>query len=118
MRIVVRIFGPELDVLQRNAAQVGKVMSGVPGAADVKVQALTLVPQVEVAFDRDRAQQVGVTPAVVRYTVATMLRGTKVGEVFDAQKIFDVVVWGAPDVRSDVFVAVDLSEVRTHTRHE
>ena len=69
----------------------------------MKVQALTLVPQVEVAFDRDRAQQVGVTPAVVRDTVATMLRGVKVGEVFDAQKIFDVVVWGAPEVRSDVF---------------
>jgi Cu/Ag efflux pump CusA len=101
--IVVRIFGPELDVLQRKAAEVGKAMAGVQGAADVKVQALTLVPQVEVAFDRDRAQQVGVTPAVVRDTVATMLRGVKVGEVFDAQKIFDVVVWGAPDVRSDLF---------------
>jgi CzcA family heavy metal efflux pump len=101
--IVVRIFGPELDVLQRKAAEVGKVIGGVRGAADVKVQALTLVPQVEVAFDRDRAQQVGVTPAMVRDTVAAMLRGIKVGEVFDAQKIFDVVVWGAPDVRSDVF---------------
>ena len=41
----------------------------------MKVQALTLVPQVEVAFDRDRAQQLGVTPAAVRDTVATMLRG-------------------------------------------
>ena len=101
--IVVRVFGPDLDVLQRKAAEVGKAMSSVRGAVDVKVQALTLVPQVEVAFDRDRAQQVGVTPAVVRDTVATMLRGVKVGEVFDAQKIFDVVVWGAPDVRSDVF---------------
>ena len=101
--IVVRVFGSDLDVLQRKAAEVGKAMSGVRGAVDVKVQALTLVPQVEVAFDRDRAQQVGVTPAVVRDTVATMLRGVKVGEVFDAQKIFDVVVWGAPDVRSDVF---------------
>ena len=101
--IVVRVFGSDLDVLQRKAAEVGKAMSSVPGAVDVKVQALTLVPQVEVAFDRDRAQQVGVTPAVVRDTVATMLRGVKVGEVFDAQKIFDVVVWGAPDVRSDVF---------------
>jgi CzcA family heavy metal efflux pump len=101
--IVVRIFGPELDVLQRKAAEVGKTMGSVEGAADVKVQALTLVPQVEVAFDRDRAQQVGVTSAVVRDTVATMLRGVKVGEVFDAQKIFDVVVWGTPEVRSDVF---------------
>jgi Cu/Ag efflux pump CusA len=101
--IVVRIFGPELDVLQRKAAEVGKTIAGVRGAADVKVQALTLVPQVEVAFDRDRAQQLGVTPAAVRDTVATMLRGVKVGEVFDAQKIFDVVVWGAPAVRDEVF---------------
>jgi CzcA family heavy metal efflux pump len=101
--IVVRIFGPELDVLQQKAAEVGKVIAGVEGAADVKVQALTLVPQVEVAFDRDRAQQLGVTPAAVRDTVATMLRGVKVGEVFDAQKIFDVVVWGTPAVRDDVF---------------
>jgi CzcA family heavy metal efflux pump len=101
--IVVRIFGPELDVLQRKAAEVGKTIAGVQGTADVKVQALTLVPQVEVAFDRDRAQQLGVTPAAVRDTVATMLRGVKVGEVFDAQKIFDVVVWGTPAVRDDVF---------------
>jgi CzcA family heavy metal efflux pump len=101
--IVVRLFGPELDVLQRKAAEVRHAVAGVPGAADVKVQALTLVPQVEVAFDRDRAQQVGVTPATVRDTVASMLRGIKVGEVFDSQKVFDVVVWGAPHVRSDVF---------------
>ncbi len=101
--IVVRVFGPELDALQRKAAEVGKVMANVDGATDVKVQALTLVPQVEVAFDRDRAQQVGVSAATVRDTVATMLRGVKVGEVFDAQKIFDVVVWGTPEMRSDVF---------------
>ena len=101
--IVVRLFGPELDVLQRKAAEVGKVIAGVDGAADVKVQALTVVPQVEVAFDRNRAQQLGVTPANVRDTVATMVRGTKVGEVFDAQKVFDVVVWGTPEVRNDIF---------------
>ena len=101
--IVVRIFGPDLDVLQRKAAEVGKAIGGVNGASDVKVQALTLVPQVEVAFRPERAQQVGVTSATVRDTVATMLRGTKVGEVFDQQKVFDVVVWGTPARRQDLF---------------
>lgn len=101
--IVVRVFGPDLGELQRKAAELGTAIAGVSGAADVKVQALTLVPQIEVAFDPVRAQQVGVTPATVRETVATMVRGTKVGEVFDAQKIFDVVVWGTPDVRHDLF---------------
>jgi CzcA family heavy metal efflux pump len=101
--IVVRIFGPDLDVLQRKAAEVGKAIGSVQGAADVKVQALTLVPHIEINFRPERAQQVGVTPAAVRDTVATMLRGTKVGEVFDQQKVFDVVVWGAPAQRRDLF---------------
>ncbi len=101
--IVVRIFGPDLDVLQRQAAEVGKAIGGVDGIADVKVQALTLVPQVEVQFRPERAQQVGVTPAAVRDTVATMLQGTKVGEIFDEQKVFDVVVWSTPARRRDLF---------------
>ena len=85
------------------AAEVGKVIGSVEGAADVKVQALTLVPQIEVKFRPERALQVGVTPAAVRDTVATMLRGTKVGEVYEDQKIFDVVVWSQPWVRQDLF---------------
>jgi len=101
--IVIRLFGPDLDVLAQKAAEIGKVVGGVEGAADVKVQALTLVPQVEVAFRPERAQQVGVTAGTVRDTVATMVRGAKVGEVFDQQKVFDVIVWSAPDVRSDLF---------------
>ncbi len=39
----------------------------------------------------------------MRDTVATMLRGTKVGEVFDQQKVFDVVVWSTPEIRRDLF---------------
>ena len=101
--IVVRIFGSDLGVLGQKAAEVGKVIAAVDGAADVKVQALTLVPQVEVKFRPERAQQLGVTSAAVRDTVATMLRGTKVGEIFDEQKVFDVVVWSEPWVRRDLF---------------
>ena len=64
------------------------------------MQALTLVPQIEIAVRPEAAQQLGVTSATVRDTVATMLRGTKVGELFDQQKVFDVVVWGTPARRA------------------
>jgi Cu/Ag efflux pump CusA len=33
----------------------------------------------------------------------TVMRGTKVGEIYDDQKIFDVVVWSQPWVRGDLF---------------
>jgi CzcA family heavy metal efflux pump len=101
--IVVRIFGPNLDVLSAKAAEVGRVIAGVDGVVDLKVQPQTLVPQVEVRMRPEQAQIAGVTPARVRETVATLLRGTKVGEIYDEQKIFDVVVWSTPAVRGDLF---------------
>ncbi len=101
--IVVRIFGPDLDGLAAKAAEVGTVISGVDGTADVKVQALTLVPQIQVRLRPEAAQQLGVTASAVRQTLATMLRGTKAGEIYENQKIFDVVVWSQPWVRQDIF---------------
>ena len=76
--IVVRIFGPNLDMLARKAAEVSQAIAKIQGAVDVKAQALTMVPQVEVRFRPEQAQRVGITPAAVRQTVATMLRGAKV----------------------------------------
>ena len=38
----------------------------------------------------------------VRHAVATLVRGTKVGEVYEDQKTYDVVVRGLPKVRTDI----------------
>ena len=54
------------------------------------MQQLTVVPQVEVRLRPEAAQIAGVTPAQVRDAMATLLRGTKVGEIYEDQKIFDV----------------------------
>jgi CzcA family heavy metal efflux pump len=101
--IVVRIFGPNLTELTAKAQEVGKTLSSVNGVADLTVQQLTLVPQVEVKLRPEAAQPAGVTPARVRQTLATLVRGTKVGEIYEDQKTFDVVVWSVPAVRADLF---------------
>ncbi len=101
--IVVRIFGPDLTTLGAKAGEVRTALGGIAGVADLTQQQLTLVPQVLVRLRADRAQLAGVTPQRVRETVATVLQGRKVGEIYEQQKIFDVVVWGAPPVRGDVF---------------
>ena len=101
--VVVRIFGPNLDILNGKAAEVGKSLSGIAGIVDLKVQPQVLVPQVALRVRPDRAQQVGLTTGAVRATATTLMRGTKVGEVYEDQKIFDVVVWSQPWVRGDLF---------------
>ena len=101
--IVVRIFGPNLTQLAATAGEVGQALGKVQGVADLTVQQLTVVPQVEVRLRPEAAQIAGVTPAQVRDAMATLLRGTKVGEIYEDQMIFDTVVWSAPFVRSDLF---------------
>jgi Cu/Ag efflux pump CusA len=43
-----------------------------------------------------------VTPGQVRTAAASLVSGTKVGEFSEDQKLFDVVVWGAPEVRQNL----------------
>jgi CzcA family heavy metal efflux pump len=100
--IVVRLFGPNLDVLREKAAEVQKVMAEIPGVSDLKVEPQVLVPQVEVRVRTDAASRHGLAPGTIRQDVATLVRGTKVGEIYDEQMIFDVAVWGTENTRKDV----------------
>ncbi len=99
--IVVRVYGDDLDGLRRVAAEVASGMGKVSGVADLKVQALVYVPQLEVDLRPQALAQFGLTAGEVRRQVATLVRGTRVGEVYERQTIYDVAVWGAPHVRSD-----------------
>ena len=67
---------------------------------NLKVEPQVLVPQIEVRLRPEAAARFGLTPAHVRRAATTLLKGTKVGEVYEEQKNFDVVVWGVPDVRT------------------
>ncbi len=100
--IVVRLYGPDLDVLRAKAKEVEAAMAAVAGVTNLKVEAQVLVAQVEVRLRPEAAERYGLTAGHVRRASTTLLRGTKVGEVYEGQKKFDVVVWGSPEVRADL----------------
>jgi CzcA family heavy metal efflux pump len=100
--IVVRVFGPDLDELRRTAGDVARVMADVPGVSDLKVEAQVLVPQIEVRLKPEAAQRFALTANDVRRAAGAFIKGNKVGEVYHEQKIFDVAVWGVPEVRRDL----------------
>jgi CzcA family heavy metal efflux pump len=100
--IVVRLYGPDLEMLRAKAKEIEKAMGKVAGVVNLKVESQVVVPQVEVVLRPEAAERFGLTAAHVRQASTTLLKGNKVGEVFDGQKRFDVVVWGVPGVRSDL----------------
>ncbi|HUY92021.1 MAG TPA: efflux RND transporter permease subunit [Pirellulales bacterium] len=100
--IVVRIFGPDLATLRAKAEEVFGQIENIEGVHTPKVEPQTLVPQLQVRLRPEAAAQYGFTPGHVRRAVETLVRGTQVGEVYYDQKSFAVVVWGKPELRSDL----------------
>jgi CzcA family heavy metal efflux pump len=112
--VVVRIFGPDLDVLRAKADEVAKVMKDVDGVANLKVEQQIVVPQLDVRLRPDASARLGLTPGDVRRSATTLVQGTKVGEVYRDQKIFDVFVWGVEKLRNDV-AALNYLPIETPT---
>lgn len=100
--IVVRIYGPDLGQLQTHAREVSDVMKSIGGVTNLKVEPQTLIPQIVITLRPDSAAQFGLTPGDVRAATTTLIRGTQVGEIYDGQKIFRVMVWGEESVRRDL----------------
>jgi Cu/Ag efflux pump CusA len=97
--LVVRIYGEDPAVLNAKADEVQRLIAGVGGVARATVDRPLLEPTVEVLVPLDRAQAAGVKPGDVRRAAAQLLGGITVGNLFEQQKVFDVVVWGAPEIR-------------------
>lgn len=100
--IVVRIFGPERDVLRRLAQGVEQALARVDGLVGVQVEGQVEEPQVEITVNLAAAERHGLKPGDVRRQTATVFAGLGVGSLYEAQKVFDVVVWGAPETRQSL----------------
>jgi Cu/Ag efflux pump CusA len=98
--VVVRVYGDNLDKLRTAADDVRHAVSGVKGVASAQVLLPAEQPTLSVQVDLGAAQRYGLKPGDVRRQAATLVSGTQVGSLFDAQKVFEVVVWGTPEVRS------------------
>jgi len=97
--IVVRIYGQKREILQQKAEEVRQALSGIRGIVDLRAEGQVEEPQVRVKVNLDAAGKANVKPGDVRRTAATVFAGLTVGFLFEDQKIYDVVVWGAPETR-------------------
>jgi len=100
--VVVRLYGQRREVLRQKAEEVRQSLSGIAGIVDLRVEGEMEEPQVEVKVDLDTAARAGVKPGDVRRSSATVFSGLVVGYLFKEQKIYEVVVWSAPETRQSL----------------
>ena len=100
--VVVRAYGDDPDILADMAANLRTDIDGIDGVSRVDIEATPQEPTVEVQVDLDRAQALGIKPGDVRRAASILLGGITAGNLFEDQKVFDVVVWGDPAIRQNV----------------
>lgn len=100
--IVIRLYGPELEMLRSKAREIRDKMEGIEGLIDLHVELNEEIPQVQVTVDLEKARQYGVKPGDVRRAASTLVAGEEVGDIFRDGKAYDVNVWSIPEARASL----------------
>ncbi|MFM9886738.1 MAG: efflux RND transporter permease subunit [Burkholderiales bacterium] len=106
--LVVRVYGRDYEVLRAKAETVAKTIADIPGVMAPQVRLPIVEPTVEVEVNVDKASAKGVKPGDVRRAAATLLSSITAGQLFEQQKIYDVVVWGIASKRGSLTSIQDL----------
>ena len=96
----IKLFGDDLAVLERKAAEVARVVGRVPGAADVGAEQGTGQPLLRVEIDRQALSRYGVSSRQVLQAVAAA-GGLVVGEVLEPGRRFPLAVRLPASYRAD-----------------
>jgi len=100
--VTVRVYGQSFSRLRALGAQVEAQMAHVNGLGQPQMQLPTLEPDVNMAISDTAAHNAGVAPGDARRQASTLVSGLTVGNFFQQQAVFDVVVWSIPSVRGNL----------------
>jgi Cu/Ag efflux pump CusA len=107
--LVVRVYGEDLELLGKKADEVQKVLAKITGVTDARVRSPKQMPTLEVEVDIEKAKQYGLKPGDVRRAATSLVSGIEVGSLFEEQKVFDVMVVGAPQARHSLTSVEELA---------
>ena len=98
--LAVKIYGPDLNVLQDKAVQMKNVLGKIPGFTGLTVVRELGQPSLLIDVDRDKIARYGVNVADAEAVISAAVGGAAVTQVIQGEKLFDLVVRMQPQFRS------------------
>ncbi|NBF03641.1 CusA/CzcA family heavy metal efflux RND transporter [Pseudomonas sp. Fl5BN2] len=100
--VAVKVFGDDMDVLNKTAEEISQTLQKLEGAAEVKVQQTSGLPVLTVSVDRDKAARFGLNVGDVQDAVAIAVGGRKAGILYEGDRRFDMLVRMSDPMRTDI----------------
>ena len=100
--LAIKIFGEDLDILAEKALEVRRLITGVPGAADIIMEKTAGLPQMSVRYRRNKVAYYGLSIEELNRYLTMAFGGEVAGNVFEGEKRFDLVARLQPEFRNDI----------------
>ncbi|PJJ06813.1 cobalt-zinc-cadmium resistance protein CzcA [Janthinobacterium sp. 67] len=100
--LALKLYGEDLNALDRLSGQLKGVLDKVPGVADLSLEANKGKPQLVINVNRDAAARYGINANDILDVVQAGIGGKAVSTVIDGTRRFDIQVWLAPEFRNSV----------------
>ena len=100
----IKLYGNDLEALQKTAYQIRAVLETIPGMADISVFDAFGQPTVNVEIDRERAARYGLAPGDINSTITAAIGGEAAGNLYEygSDRNFPIVVRLAPQFRQSL----------------
>src|ERR1700720_4182664 len=99
--LAVKIYGPDLNVLQSKALEIKRRLSQVRGFTELTVVRELGQPSLLIDVDRDKIARYGINVADVEAIVQAAVGGQAATQVIQGEKLFDLVVRMKPEFREN-----------------
>jgi cobalt-zinc-cadmium resistance protein CzcA len=97
--LAVKVYGPDLNVLQSTALEIKRRLQQVPGFTELTVVRELGQPSLLITPDRDKIARYGINVSDVEAVVQTAVGGQAATQVIQGEKLFDLVVRMEPQFR-------------------
>ncbi len=100
--IAIKVFGEDLSTLARLGEQIRAQAARVPGAADIAVEKIEGLPQLNVSYDRSKIARFGLHIQDINDMLSLAYAGRVVGKVFEGERMFDLAIRLDPGQRNNL----------------
>jgi cobalt-zinc-cadmium resistance protein CzcA len=98
--LAVKIFGPDLQVLEDKAVEIKRVLQEVPGFTELTVVRELGQPSVQIDVNREKIARYGINVSDVEGVIQAGVGGQAATQVIQGEQLFDLVVRMKPEYRS------------------
>jgi cobalt-zinc-cadmium resistance protein CzcA len=91
-QVAVKIFGDDMNLLSRKAEEAAALLRTVPGVADLRVEQVAGLPNLNINIDRSELARHGLNVADVQEVIETAIGGKAATQIIEGQMRVEVLV--------------------------